>query len=170
MFGLTPLGVVHTITGMTALVAGFWALARYKEITLQNTLGRVYLASTFVAAATALGIFQHGGFNPAHGLAIFTLLAMALGYVANLTGVLGRRSRYLQAICYSATFVFHLIPGVTETLTRLPVGAPVFPNAEAPGLKPVYAALLVAYAIGLFFQIRWLKAEVDKPMLGQVPA
>ena len=110
------------------------------------------------------------GFNPAHGLAILTLLAMALGYAASITGVLGRRSRYLQAICYSATFVFHLIPGVTETLTRLPVGDPVFASAEAPGLRPIYAALLVLYAIGLFFQVRWLKGEMDKPMLGTMPA
>jgi uncharacterized membrane protein len=165
MLGLTPLGFVHTLVGLAALVAGFMALARYKEITLRNTLGRVYLASTFVAAASALGIFQHGGFNPAHGLAILTLLALALGYAASITGVLGRRSRYLAAICYSATFLFHLIPGVTELLTRFPPGAPVFASAEAPGLKPIYLALMALFAVGLFFQIRWLKAEVNRPAL-----
>jgi uncharacterized membrane protein len=79
MSGLTPLGFIHTLASLVALASGLWALAGYKEISLQNRQGRVYLASTLVTAASALGIFQHGGFNPAHGLAVLTLLAVALG-------------------------------------------------------------------------------------------
>jgi len=170
MLGLTTLGIIHTAISLVAVVCGFWALARYKEITSQTSLGRTYLVTTLLTALTGLGIFQHGGFGPPHALAILTLLALAVGYAASLTGVLGRRSRYLQAVCYSATVLFHMIPGFTETLTRLPAGQPVFPNAEAPGLRPIYGALLVVFVVGLVLQLRWLRAEVNKPVLAHAPA
>lgn len=170
MLGLTALGIVHTAIGLLALVCGFAALARHREISHHHRLGQVYLVSTLLAAATALGIFEHGGFGPPHMLAVLTLLALAVGFAASLTGVLGRRSRYLQAVCYSATFLFHLIPGVTETLTRLPLGQPVFAGADAPGLRPIYAVLLAVFAVGLVLQLRWLRAQINKPVFAAAAA
>lgn len=61
MAGLTTLGVFHTAISLVAVVCGFWALARDKEILLSNRLGQTYLVTTFISAVTGLGIFQHGG-------------------------------------------------------------------------------------------------------------
>ena len=61
---MTALGWFHTAMGITALVSGGFALARYKEITLQSRSGQIYLATTLITAATALGIFQRGEFGP----------------------------------------------------------------------------------------------------------
>jgi uncharacterized membrane protein len=165
MFGLTPLGIVHTAISIVAVVCGVWALARHREISTQNALGRTYLVTTLLTALTGLGIFQHGGFGPPHVLSILTLLALGVGYAASATGVRARRSRYLQAICYSATMLFHMIPGFTETLTRLPAGQPLLASAEAPEFKAIYGVLLLVLAVGLALQLRWLRAEVDKPLL-----
>jgi uncharacterized membrane protein len=164
MLGLTTLGLVHTAISLVAVVCGFWALARHKEITTQSPLGRTYLVTTLLTALTGLGIFEHGGFGPPHVLAILTLVALGIGYAAAVTGVLGRRSRYLQAVCFSATVLFHMIPGFTETLTRLPATQAAFPNAEAPGLRPIFAVLLLLFLVGLVLQLRWLKGEVDRPL------
>ena len=117
MLGLTTLGVIHTAISLVAVVCGFWALARYKEITTQSSLGRTYLVTTLLTALTGLGIFQHGGFGPPHALAILTLLALVVGFAASVTGALGRRARYLQAVCYSATMLFHMIPGFTAVVS-----------------------------------------------------
>ena len=164
------------------------AFIRFHPIVLAAAVAYPFFASPFFtyqigAQSLALGLIALsltflGGYGgmvslaqmTIAGLAILTLLAMAVGYIASITGVLGRRSRYFTAICYSATFLFHLIPGVTETLTRLPVGAPVFASAEAPGLRPIYAVMLVVFAVAVFFQIQWLRGEVNKVMAGQVPA
>ena len=164
MFGLTTIGIIHTAISLVALVTGFWVLARDKEITLDNSLSRTYLVTTAVTAITGLFIFQHGGFGPPHVLSILTLIALAVGYAAGRTGVRGRRSRYLQAICFSTTlFLFHMIPGFTETLTRLPLGQPLLPNAEAPQFKTIYGVLLVVYVIALALQLRWLRSEMQRP-------
>ena len=162
MAGLTTLGVLHTAIGVIAVVCGFWALARDKEISLQNRLGQVYVVTTFITAATGLGIFQHGGFGPPHVLSILTIIALAVGILAGLSGVFGGWSRYVQAISFTTTILFHLIPAITETTTRLPAGAPIFSSPDDPGLKPIAGVLLVIYAIGLTLQIRWMRASAPR--------
>lgn len=162
MFGLTTLGLVHTLISLIAIVAGVWALARHREISPREPLGRAYLVCTLLAAATALGIFRHGSFGPPHGLAILTLLALAVGTVAALTGFFGRWSRYVQAIAYTATFLFHMIPGFTESLTRLPPGQPLLAGPEAPEFKPIYGTLLLVFIVGLTLQLRWLHHRVKE--------
>ena len=164
MFGLTTLGVFHTAISLVAVVSGFWTLARDNEISLQIPLGRVYLATTLLTAATGLGIFQHGGFGPPHALSILTLLALAVGTVAASTGSFGRWSREVQAISYSATMLFHMIPGFTESLTRLPPGHPLLPNADAPELKAIAGVLVLLFLVGLVAQLRWLRSTSARPL------
>ncbi len=94
-----------------------------------------------------------------------TILALAVGGVAALGGAFGGWSRYVQAICFSATMLFHMIPGFTETLTRLPLDQPLLPNANAPELKPIAGALLLLFVIGLALQLRWLRGRMVKPLV-----
>jgi uncharacterized membrane protein len=157
MIGLTTLGIFHTVVSLIALACGVAALVRSREISPRDRLGQIYLVGTFISAATGLGIFQHGGFGPPHMLALMTLAALVIGTVAAMTAVFGRASRYVQAIAYSTTIFFHLIPGITETSTRLPRGAPLVASAEAPELRVVALILLIALVIGLTFQLRWLR-------------
>jgi uncharacterized membrane protein len=163
MFGLTTLGIIHTALSLVAVVSGFCALARDKQISPQDSLGRTYLITTLFTALTALAIFQHGGFGPGHAMAIATLLALAVGTVAAGTGLFGAWASYVQAISYSATLLLHLIAGFTESLTRLPLGQPILPNAESPAFGPIYGVLLLAFVVGLVLQLRWLRAEAAKP-------
>jgi uncharacterized membrane protein len=151
---IIPLGWFHTALGILALLSAIYTLARHKEITLQTRSGQVYLAATLLTAVTALGIFQHGGFGVAHGLAVLTLLALTVGTIAATTGVFGKLSRYVQALSYTGTLLFHSIPAVTDALLRLPVGAPVLTSIEDPVLKMCYLVLLVAFLIGVSLQFR----------------
>ena len=157
LFGLTALGVFHTAVGIVALAAGVGAYAIEREIRVDTSLGRLYIAFTFVTAVTALGIFQHGGFGPPHVLALLTLAALAVGLVA-AAGVFGRLSRAIAAVAFASTVLFHLIPTVTESLTRLPLGAPLVASQEAPIFPPIYGALFVLFLIGVGLQLRGLRA------------
>jgi uncharacterized membrane protein len=153
---IIPLGWFHTAMGVIAILSGAVALWKYKEITLQTRSGQIYLVTTFITAATALGIFQHGAFGPGHLLAIMTLGALALGTIAGSTNLFGRFGRYLRALSYSATLLFHSIPAVTDGLLRLPVGDPVISSLEDPLLRGSYLALLVLFLIGITLQMRWI--------------
>ena len=156
---IIPLGWFHTAIGIIALISGGFTLARFKEITLQTRSGQIYLATTLITAVTALAIFQRGEFGPGHALAVMTLLALAVGTVAATTKLFGNSSRYVQALAYSATLLFHCIPAVTDGLMRLPVGDPVLTSIEDPILKMCYLVLLVLFLVGISLQLRWIHRQ-----------
>ncbi len=156
---ITPLGWFHTLMGIVALVSGAYTLVTFREITLQTRSGQIYLATTLVTAATALAIYQHGVFGPGHALAVMTLLALGGGTLAAVTTLFGKLSRYLQAVGYSATLLFHCIPAVTDGLMRLPVGNPVVSSIDDPILMTCYLVLLVLFLIGITLQLRWIHRQ-----------
>jgi len=160
MFGLTQLGVIHTVISLIAVAAGLIVLFRDKEISPRNGVGKIYIIATILTCLTGFGIFQHGGFGKPHTLGIITLIVLAVAYVAGYTKLYGRLSRYIETVSYSATFLFHLIPGITETTTRLPLGAPLLPNADAPALQAATAVLVVLFLIGATLQVRRLRAKL----------
>jgi uncharacterized membrane protein len=157
MYGLTQLGIIHTLISLVAVFAAVIAFARDKGIDPTNTLGKVYIWTTVLTCLTGFGIFQHGGFGKAHVLGIVTLLTLAVAWWGD-RGRFGARSVYVSTLCYSITFVFHMIPAVTESSTRLPLDAPLLASPEAPELKAVTGALFVLYAIGATLQVRRLKS------------
>jgi len=156
---MIPLGWFHTAMGIIALVSGGFTLAKFKEISLQTRSGQIYLAATLITAGTALAIFQRGEFGPGHALAVLTLAALAVGTVAATTTLFGKFSRYVRALSYSATLLFHCIPAITDGLLRLPVGDPVLTSIEDPILKMCYMGLLVLFLLGASFQLRWIHRQ-----------
>lgn len=159
MFGLTQLGIVHTAISLVAVVAGAIALIRERKISSRNTVGKVYIVTTVLTCLTGFGIFQHGGFGKPHMLGIITLVVLGIAWLAGYTSVFGRLAPYIETVSYSATFLFHMIPGITETTTRLPRGAPLLPNADAPQLQAASGVLFLLFLIGATLQVRALRAE-----------
>ena len=154
---IIPIGWFHIVVGVVALVSGTFTLVKFKEISLQTRSGQIYLATTLITAGTAFAIFQHGEFGPGHGLAVLTLLALAVGGVAETMKPFGKLSRYVQAVSYSATLLFHCVPAVTDGLLRLPVGDPVLTSIEDPILKMSYLGLLAVFVTGVSLQLRWIQ-------------
>ena len=153
---MIPLGWFHTIMGIIALVSGAMTLVKFKEISLQNRTGQVYLAATLITAGTALAIFQRGEWGPAHTLGVLALLALAVGVIAETLKPIGKWSRHLQALGYTSTLLFHCVPAVTDGLMRLPLGNPIVTEFEDPLLQGSYLALLVAFLVGIVLQLRWI--------------
>jgi uncharacterized membrane protein len=158
MFGLTQLGVVHTAISLVAVAAGIVAFFRYGRISPSNMAGKVYVVATVLTCLTSFGIFQHGGFGKPHALGIITLVVLAIAALAGRTFLFGRASAYVETVSYTATFLFHMIPGITETSTRLPLGAPLLPSADAPELKTATGVLFVLFLLGAAYQVWRLRA------------
>jgi uncharacterized membrane protein len=169
MYGLTQLGVIHTLIGLVAVIAALIAFVRDKGINPANTLGKVYIWTTVVTCLTGFGIFEHGGFGKPHVLGIVTLLTLGVAWWAD-QGRFGARSVYVSTLCYSITFFFHMIPAVTESTTRLPLGAPLLPGHEAPELKAITGVMFVIYVIGATLQVRRLKAQQNNRGAATAPA
>ena len=159
---ISLLGWVHTVVAMIALVAGFFTLAMHKIIRPDNRTGRLYLICTLVAALTALMIYRHGGFGPGHSLAVLTLLALVGGFAVGWLPFLSGVAKYFQALCFSATLLFHMIPAITDGLLRLPVGNPVLTDPRDPMLRKFYLAFLVIFLAGYGLQVLWLRKQGEK--------
>ena len=157
MFGLTSLGVFHTAISLVAVAAGLIALLRDQAILPINAVGKVYVGATIITCLTAFGIFQHGGFGKAHVAAVVTLAVLVIAAVARRSSLFGRASRYVETVSYSFTFFIHLIPGATETATRLPLGAPLVASPDDPALQMTIAAFFVLFLIGAALQVLRLR-------------
>ena len=158
MFGLTTLGAVHTAISLVALAAGIAAFIRHGAITLRSRAGQLYVITTVLTCVTGFGIFQRGGFNEAHVLGIVTLLALAIAAAAGRDR-LGRASRYIEAVAYSATFFFHMIPAFTETGSRLPLGAPLVSGPDDPNLQAAVGVAFLVFVAGALIQVRRLRRQ-----------
>ncbi|MGC4021409.1 MAG: hypothetical protein QM734_05435 [Cyclobacteriaceae bacterium] len=153
IYGLTYLGVFHTLLSLIAVVTGAIALTRDGKISWNNSIGKVYVISTIVVCLTGFGIFQHGGFGKPHVLGIITLVTLGVIWAA-ANNKLGKRSIYIETIGYSLTFFFHIVPGITESLTRLPYGAPIATGPEDPLVQKLIGVCFVLFVIGAVIQAR----------------
>ena len=158
MAGLSTLGIIHTAISLVALGAGVRAFIRYKGITAGTAAGQLYIAMTVLTCVSGFFIFAHGAFGKPHALGILTLAVMALAGAARMTRWFGRASAALETVAYSLTFFFHMIPGVTETSTRLPAGSPLVASPEAPELVAVTGAMFLIFLVGAVLQVRALRA------------
>lgn len=157
MTGLSLLGMFHTLISLAAVTAGFVALLRHGGISQSTRTGAAYLALTVVTCLTSLGLFAHGVFGNLHTLAVFTLFVIALTAWLETGDLLGSLTKYVVAVSYSFTLFLLLIPAVTETFTRLPLGVPLFATAEDPALRALTEALFGVFLVGAVLQVGGLR-------------
>lgn len=153
---MTLLGWFHTVLGVVALVTAFYTLFKYKMISLSNRSGKLYVLVTIVVAGSALGIYNQGGFGVAHWLAVLTLAAVSGGIIMEKLRLFGRFSIYFQALGYSSTLLFHMIPAITDFLRRLPLGDPFVDSSSDPLVVGFHKLFLLIFVVAMAVQLRWL--------------
>ena len=141
------------------MLSGFYTLFAYKIISIINFSARLYLCLTLVVAVSALGIYNQGGFGIAHVLAVLTLIAITGGFVMEKYKIFGSMSKYFQALGYTSTLLFHMIPAITDFLRRLPIGDPFIDSFEDPLLMNFHLSFLLVYLIGISYQMYWLRQQ-----------
>ena len=156
------IGGIHTLIAFTAIASGAYSLKKYTIIETKNFSAKVFIVTTIIAAITALLIYKRG-FGVGHLLAIITLLALIFGYINEKGMFFGFLAPYFQTISYSALFLFHMIPGITEVLRRFPPDNPIVidSNVDHPILKSFYITFFISYLIITTNQIIWLKKRSD---------
>jgi uncharacterized membrane protein len=158
LFGLTSLGVFHTLISLVAVATGAISLIRDGKISWNNDLGKIFVLTTIIVCLTGFGIFQHGGFGKPHVLGVITLVTLVVIWAAS-KGSLGKSSAYIERVGYSLTFFFHIVPAVTESATRLPLDAPLASSPEDPRIQMVIGICLILFLIGAVLQVRKMRAE-----------
>jgi hypothetical protein len=152
------IGWIHTLIALIAILSGAYSLKKYTIIETKNLSAKIFIVTTIFAAITALLIYKRG-FGVGHLLAIITLLAVIFGYINEKGLFFGFLAPYFQIISYSALFLFHMIPGITEILRRFPPDNPIVidSNVDHPILISFYITFFISYLIVTTNQIIWLK-------------
>ncbi len=153
LLNITAFGAVHTLIALIGVFAGFTALVRHRQIRLDTAAGTVFFWFTLGAAITGLFIFRRGGFGAPHVLSLLTLVVLALAWLAERRSAFGRLSAYAVVLFNLTALFFHFIPAFVETLTRVPLGAPLASGPEDPVLFGPIGTAFAAYLIGAAWQV-----------------
>ena len=156
---LSTLGIAHTAISLIPLVAGVYAFVRFRAIEPATRSGRLYLAGLALSVLTSFGLSSTGGFNPGHALGILALLAVGAALVAPRLGFLGRARPYLAMLGLSFSFFLLLVPGINETLSRLPPAHPLANGPDSPLVKGALLGWVVLFVAGGMLQVLALRAR-----------
>lgn len=156
---LSALGIVHTTLSLLPVIAGAYAFHRHGRIDPDRASGRCYQYGLLASVITAFGLISSGDFSAGHVLGLIALAAVAVGRSALQLQRLGNAREYLQVSAMSFSYLVLMVPGINETLSRLPVGNPIGNGPESPQVK---VALLIAVLIflgGLAYQLLHLRRQ-----------
>lgn len=163
---LSLLGIAHTAISLLPVAAGLYSFAKYRSIQPATRSGQVYLGGLLVAVLTAFGLSSTGGFNPGHALGILALLAVGGALLIPRLSFLGGARPYLATFGLSFSFFLTLVPGINETLTRLPAGQPLATGPEHPLVQTTLLAWVVIFLAGLVFQAWAIRARKQTKEIG----
>jgi hypothetical protein len=151
---LSPLGVVHTLISLAPLVTGLYAFARFHRIDPAAPSGKLYLAGLALSVFTAFGLSSTEGVNPGHVLGVLALLAAFGGaLLVPRLAFLGRLGAHLQTFGLSFSFFLLLVPGINETLTRVPMARPLATGPEDPLVRLSLLVWLALFVVGFTLQV-----------------
>ena len=149
---ISLIGWIHTILGTLAILVALFIITTQGYISRNNRQGTFYIVATIITASTALMLYKNGGFNLAHILAVLTIIAIILGITSEKYNILGI-SKYIQAMSYTGSVLFHLIPGIAEVNKRLPIDNPMGLSVLDPVNIRYY--LIFTAIIGITILIQW---------------
>lgn len=156
---ISPLGAAHTLISLIPAAAGLYSFARYQGIRIETRAGKTYIAGIILAVFTAFGLSSSGGFNAGHALGILALLALSGALLVSRLPLLPRARPYLSQLAFSFSFFLLWVPGIAETLTRLPVSHPLADGPQSPLVRGALAAWFALFIVGSIAQLLWIRSR-----------
>lgn len=151
--GISPIGWLHTLGSLPAIPLATYMLLRHGKITPETKAGRAYFWFMLLGVLTVYPI-AHQAVSSI--VATLTLAFLLAGYGIALWRPTARLWAYLQTISLSITVFLLMVPTVSESLRRLPVGDPLVTDLKDPLLLGVQGALFLALIAGIPLQMRAL--------------
>lgn len=149
---LSALGAIHTAISLVPVLAGVYGFLRHRAIDPATRAGKLYLLGLVLSVVTSFTVSSTGGLNPGHAFGVIVLLVAFGGVLAARLRVLGRTAPYLSTFALSLSFLLSLVPGVNETLTRLPLSHPIAAAPLAPVILHTLLGCAVVFVIGFVAQ------------------
>jgi hypothetical protein len=153
MFGITPLGWLHTLGSLPAIPAAAYMILRHGRIIPRSLAGRIYLVCMVIGGLTIF-LVAKAPVSPA--IAVVTLVVLGVGYSVSSMSFLGRFQTYLETLLLSLSVFLLMVPSVSETLRRVPDGHPIVTDPNSPVLKAALGTLAAILVLGVAAQCLYL--------------
>jgi hypothetical protein len=153
MFGITPLGWLHTLGSLPAIPAAAYMILRHGRIMPRSVAGRIYLVCMIIGGLTIF-LVAKAPVSPA--IAVVTLVVLGAGYSVGSIAFLGRFRKYVETLLLSLTVFLLMVPSVSETLRRVPDGHPIVTDPNSPILKAALGILAAMLVLGVAAQCLYL--------------
>lgn len=154
MFGISPLGWVHTLGSLPAIPLAVYMFVRHGRIVPRSIPGAAYFIFMLIGATTVFLVAHQPVSNI---IGAVTILLLFAGYGVDQIAILGRARRYLETAFLSLTAFLLMVPTVSEILRRVPDGHPIVTDPRSPLLIGAQAGLFATLVIGLSVQIAYLR-------------
>lgn len=155
MFGISPLGWIHTLGSLPAIPLAAYLFLRHGRIVPRSRAGAGYFVSMVIGAASVFLIAHQ---QVSYVIAAATLVLLALGYGIGLLRPTKART-YVETISLTLTAFLLMVPTVTETLRRVPDGHPLVTDLNSPLLLGAQGVLVAALLLGLTAQVLHLRRQ-----------
>jgi len=156
MFGISPIGWVHTLASLPAVPVAAYMFIRHGRIVPRSKPGIAYFIAMLVGSVT---IFPIAHMPASNIIALVTMALLFIGYGVGRTTIVGRATKYVEVITLSLTAFLLMLPTVTETLRRVPDGHPIVTDLNSPILKGAQGALLATLLIGVTAQVSYMRRQ-----------
>lgn len=161
--GISPLGWLHTLGSLPAIPLAAYMLVKHGRIVPETKAGRAYFWFMLLGVLTVYPIAH----QPVSSIvATVTLVVLLLGYGISRWPMAKRFGKYIETISLSISVFLLMVPTVSESLRRLPVGNPLVTDLKDPLLLGAQGALFLALLVGIPLQLR----AVYKRKTGHIPA
>lgn len=156
MFGISPLGWLHTLGSLPAIPVAVYMFARHGRIVPRSRAGAVYFFSMLIGGLTVFLVAKE---SVGDIIGTATIALLLVGYGVGRMPTLGRVGVYVETISLTLTTFLLAVPTVTETLRRVPDGHPLVTDPKAPLLLGAQGALVIALIIGVIAQLFYLRRQ-----------
>lgn len=156
---ISALGAAHTLISLVPAFVGLYSFARHRGIDSATRAGKIYLGGLLLAVLTSFGLSSSGGFNAGHALGILALLSASGALLASRVPWLSRTHPYLSQLGFSFSFFLMWVPGIAETLTRLPASHPLADGPQSSLVRGALAAWFALFLAGSAAQLLWIGSQ-----------
>jgi Sec-independent protein secretion pathway component TatC len=154
--GISPIGWIHTLGSLPAIPLAAYMLVKHGRIVPETKAGRAYFWFMLLGVLTVYPIAH----QPVSAIiATVTLVVLLVGYGIARWRTAKKFWKYVQTISLSISVFLLMVPTVSESLRRLPVGHPLVTDLKDPLLLGVQGALFLALIIGTPLQILALRKQ-----------
>jgi len=153
IFGMTPFTLFHVILSLIGIVSGLIVLTG-----LLNSDGKagwtlIFLITTVATSVTGF-LFPFGGFTPAIGVGIISMIFLIAAIIALYVYRLAGAWRWVYVVSAVVSLYFNVFVLIAQSFQKIPALNALAPTGSEPPFAIAQGVVLVLFIIAGFLSLR----------------